>query len=154
AKSLWAEVFSSLGNEIREGTPIIGLEPACVSAFRDELIALHPGDERAEQLSRQMLFLTEFLDRRDVDLSKAAGSALVQIHCHHHAVITTASEQKVLDRLGIEYEILASGCCGMAGAFGFETGKYDVSMTAAERVLLPAVRAAAPDTLVLANGFS
>jgi Fe-S oxidoreductase len=76
------------------------------------------------------------------------------LHCHHHAVIKPKSEQWVLDRLGLAYEFLPSGCCGMAGSFGFEAEKYDVSMTAAERVLLPRIRTAAPDTILLANGFS
>jgi Fe-S oxidoreductase len=79
---------------------------------------------------------------------------VVQFHCHHHAVIKTQSEQDVLDRLGLDYEVLKAGCCGMAGAFGFETQKYDVSIAAAERVLLPRLRAEPAETLVLANGFS
>jgi Fe-S oxidoreductase len=80
--------------------------------------------------------------------------ALVQIHCHQHAVIKTTSEKAVLDRLSLDYQIMNSGCCGMAGAFGFEREKYDVSMTAAERVLLPSVRDAGLETIILANGFS
>jgi hypothetical protein len=74
---------------------------------------------------------------------------LVQIHCHHHAVIGTDCERKVLDRIGLEYEIMKSGCCGMAGSFGFERNKYDVSIAAAERVLLPTIRSAPPDTIIL-----
>jgi hypothetical protein len=76
------------------------------------------------------------------------------MHCHHHAVIKTTAERSVLDRMGLRYDVLPSGCCGMAGSFGFERDKYAVSTAAAERVLLPKVRAASPDTIILANGFS
>jgi Fe-S oxidoreductase len=76
------------------------------------------------------------------------------MHCHQHAVLDTGAERRVLDRLGLDHEMLASGCCGMAGAFGFEAAKYDVSMAAAERVLLPRIREAPEDALVIANGFS
>jgi Fe-S oxidoreductase len=156
AKKRWCEILEALEPEIREGTPIVGLEPACVSAFRDELCALFPGNERAQRLAKQTQFITEFLDRhcQDKRLPRISDAALVQIHCHHHAVITPAAEKNVLERVGLDYEIMASGCCGMAGSFGFEADKYDVSMTAAERVLLPRVRQASADTKILANGFS
>ena len=154
AKALWRETMQTLETEIKAGTPIIGLEPACVSAFRDELIGLFPDNELAQQLSKQTSFFTEFLERHDGDLPAVGGDALVQLHCHHHAVIKPDAEKAVLKRLGVNYEIMASGCCGMAGAFGFEKDKYDVSMKAAERVLLPKVRAAADDMVILADGFS
>jgi Fe-S oxidoreductase len=156
AQRLWRRTMSELRSEIELGTPIVGLEPACVSAFRDELPGLFPQDASAERLSRQTLFFSEFIERNapDAPLPHIARSALVQIHCHHHSVIKPQSEQRVLDRLGLDCEWLPSGCCGMAGSFGFESEKYDVSMTAAERVLLPRLRAAAVDTIVLANGFS
>jgi FAD/FMN-containing dehydrogenase/Fe-S oxidoreductase len=156
AKALWGRVLDSFAPEIRDGTPVVGLEPACVSAFRDELPGLFPGDERAQRLSQQMLFFSEFIDRYcgDKPLAMNRARALVQIHCHQHAVIKTTSEKAVLDRLSLDYQIMNSGCCGMAGAFGFEREKYDVSMTAAERVLLPSVRDAGLETIILANGFS
>ena len=101
-----------------------------------------------------MLF-SEFIDRKapQASLPQIGRSAIVQVHCHHHAVIKTQSELHVLDRLGIDYEVLPTGCCGMAGSFGFERAKYEVSMKAAER-LLARVRAAPADAFVLANGFS
>lgn len=155
AKALWQQIFDALAPELREGTPIIGLEPACVSAFRDELPGLFPGDERARRLADNTSLLTEFLVREETDLiGNTGGRALVQIHCHHHAVLDVEAERQVLDRLGLGYEIMASGCCGMAGSFGLEKAKYAVAMNAAERVLLPAVRSAPDDTIVLANGFS
>ncbi len=78
----------------------------------------------------------------------------MQLHCHHHAIIKPRGETALLDRVGLDYEIMQSGCCGMAGSFGFEADKYDVSMRAAERSLLPTIRSASNETLVLANGFS
>ncbi len=89
-----------------------------------------------------------------LDLPPLRRRALVQGHCHHKAVMGLDGEEAVLARLGLDHEILDSGCCGLAGSFGFEAGKYDVSIAAGERVLLPAVRRAAPDTLIVADGFS
>jgi Fe-S oxidoreductase len=156
AKTLWREVMGVLDREIAAGTPIVGLEPACVSAFRDELTALFPADPRAKQLSKQTVFLTEFLDQNPHGLQglRIDKQALVPIHCHHHAIIKPDAEARVLDKLKLGYEIMQSGCCGMAGSFGFEPDKYEVSMAAAERVLLPKVRGAPLDTLIVANGFS
>jgi Fe-S oxidoreductase len=155
AKRQWRKILDSLRQDIDAGTPVVGLEPACVSAFRDELPSLFPADERARRLSERMFMFTEFLDRHRGDLGKHRNKrkALVQIHCHHHAVIKPDAELHVLDRLGLDYEVMKSGCCGMAGSFGFETGKYPVSIAAAERVLLPKI-ASAPDSIILANGFS
>jgi Fe-S oxidoreductase len=148
--------LAALKPEIENGTPIIGLEPACVSAFRDELPGLFPGHEAAQRLAGQTQFISEFLARRCGDaVPRVSGQALVHLHCHHHAIIKPDAERALLDRMGVDYELLASGCCGMAGAFGFERGdKYDVSIKAGERVLLPAVRAAPTDALIVADGFS
>jgi Fe-S oxidoreductase len=156
AKELWRETLDALLPEIEAGTPVVGLEPACVSAFRDELLGLFHADERARRLAGKTFMLTEFLAKHAPELAgrKLSGRALVQVHCHHHAVIKPDTLRQILDRLGLDYEIMASGCCGMAGSFGFEAKKYDVSMKAAERVLLPKIRAAAPDTLIIASGFS
>lgn len=154
AKALWRETLATLKDEIEAGTPLIGLEPACTSAFRDELIDLFPDDERAQKLGRQTVFFTEFLAQQGAPLPQIGGGALVQLHCHHHAVIKPQAEKNIMKKLGLDFEVMASGCCGMAGAFGFERRKYDVSMTAAERAMLPQVRAAGDDTVILANGFS
>jgi FAD/FMN-containing dehydrogenase/Fe-S oxidoreductase len=155
AKRLWNETLTALEPEIENGTPIVGLEPACVSAFRDELPGLFPGHDAAQRLAGQTLFISEFLDRHHGGrIPHAGGSALVHIHCHHHAIIKPDAERKLLDRMGLDYEMLASGCCGMAGSFGFEAGKYDMSITIGEQVLLPRVRNAQPKTSILADGFS
>ncbi len=155
AKRLWRQIFRTLEQEIAAAVPIVGLEPACVAAFRDELPNLFPDDARAKHLSEQATFFSDFLARHadGLDLS-GGGTGLVQIHCHQHAVMGAEGERKLLDELGLDYTIMPSGCCGMAGAFGFAAETYDVSVAAGERVLLPTVRAAGPGTLVLANGYS
>src|SRR5205823_12521088 len=104
----------------------------------------------------QTFLLSEFLERKAPGYRppRLRRKALVQRHCHHEHVMKFDAENAVLKKLGLDYELLDSGCCGMAGSFGFESGHYDVSVAIGERRLLPAVRAASPDTLVIADGFS
>jgi FAD/FMN-containing dehydrogenase len=149
-------VLDALGDDIRAGTPVVGLEPSCVSVFRDELVNLLPRDEQAHRLRGQTLTLAELLDRSPQRLSglRVAKRAVVHGHCHHKAVMHMDADRRVLEALGVDYRLLDSGCCGMAGAFGFEHEHYDVSIAIGERVLLPAVRDAGVSTLVLADGFS
>ena len=157
AQKLWRQTMTTLSGEIRAGTPIIGLEPACVAAFKDELLNLFPEDDLARRLSDQSVFFSDFASAQSdrIELPKGREDrALVQIHCHHHAVIKPDGERKLLDRIGLSYDVIPSGCCGMAGAFGFSAETYDVAMAVGERVLLPSVRAADPETLILANGYS
>ncbi len=158
AKALWQRNFAVLENEIRDGTPIIGLEPGCVSAFRDELPKLLPGNEQAEKLSSQTRFITEFLEHEDVDLSRAmtasGKNAPVQMHCHEHATLDSGTDTKVLDRAGIPHEILNSWCCGVAGSIRFEKDISEVSQAAGEWMLLPREREESDEAPILANGFS
>ena len=150
-------IMEALRPEIEAGIPIVGLEPSCVAVFRDELPNLFPNDPLARRLSRQSFLLSEFLEQHapDFQLPALRRKALVQGHCHQQAVMGMGAEESILTRLGLEVTVLDSGCCGMAGSFGFEAGDhYAVSVKAGERVLLPAVRAAARDTLILADGFS
>jgi FAD/FMN-containing dehydrogenase/Fe-S oxidoreductase len=154
ATRLWRQVLDALRTTIRAGIPVIGLEPSCVAAFRDELPNLFPDDQDATRLAEQTVTLGEFLDGIDAELPTLHRAAIVQRHCHHQAVMGFDAEQRVLERLGLDVKLLDSGCCGMAGSFGFEREKYEVSMAAGERVLLPAVREAPADTLVLADGYS
>ncbi|MGA7326332.1 MAG: FAD-linked oxidase C-terminal domain-containing protein, partial [Rhodomicrobium sp.] len=150
------DIMNCIGTEVESGTPMVGLEPACVATFRDELPDLFPRDRTAKKLKENTFLFSEFLDRhcKDFALPKSGGKALAQIHCHHYAVLDVEAERKVMNRLGLDYQVLPSGCCGMAGSFGFESEKYDVSMKAGERVLLPRVRAAEPDCQIIADGFS
>ncbi len=156
ARAWLQQILVELREEIRAGIPMVGLEPSCVATFRDELCNLLPHDNDAQRLSRQTLLLSEFIDQKmpDYKLPQLARKAVVQGHCHHKAIMKMTAEEKVLKRLGLDYEVLDSGCCGMAGAFGFEQDHYDVSIACGERVLLPKVREAGADTLVVANGFS
>ncbi|WP_230533100.1 FAD-binding and (Fe-S)-binding domain-containing protein [Microvirga roseola] len=156
AKRLWRKTMRTLHDEIEDGTPIVGLEPACVTAFKDELTGLFPDDERAQRLRAQTSFFSDFLGERvdDLNISKGDRRALVQLHCNHHAVLKAEGERRLMDRTGVDYNLMPSGCCGMAGAFGFASETYDVGLAAGERVLLPMVREADEDVLILANGFS
>ncbi|HEY6822016.1 MAG TPA: FAD-binding and (Fe-S)-binding domain-containing protein [Burkholderiales bacterium] len=156
ARGYLREIMDTLADDIRADTPIVGLEPACVSVFRDELPNLFAGDEQAKRLESQVMLLSEFLERKAkrFPFARLGRKALVHGHCHHQAVLKMDAERSVLKRLGLDYSIPDSGCCGMAGSFGFEAAKYDVSVACAERVLLPAVRQAKSDTLVIADGFS
>jgi Fe-S oxidoreductase len=156
AKAYLQRTLDTLADEIRAGMPIIGLEPACLSVFREELPQLFPLNEQAKRLSKQVFLLSEYLQQQtpEVDFGALSRPALVQAHCHHKAIFKTSAEESVMKRLGLDYTLLDSGCCGMAGSFGFERDKYEVSMKCAERVLLPAVRAADDNTLIIADGFS
>ncbi|HWL28651.1 MAG TPA: FAD-linked oxidase C-terminal domain-containing protein, partial [Burkholderiaceae bacterium] len=150
----WRQILDALADDIRLGTPVVGLEPACVAAFRDELGNLFPADENAMRLAKQTFMLSEFLVKIDYRPPPLHRRAIVHGHCHHKAVMGMAAEKTVLDRLGLDYRLLDSGCCGMAGAFGFDQDKYQVSMAIGEHALLPAVRASADDVLLIADGFS
>jgi FAD/FMN-containing dehydrogenase/Fe-S oxidoreductase len=156
AKALLRDVLDRLRPEIEAGTPIVGLEASCVAVFRDELTNLFPMDEDAKRLSSQTFILSEFLQERapEYRLPLLKRKALVQKHCHHEHVMKFDAENAVLQKIGLDYELLDSGCCGMAGSFGFESSHFDISRAIGERVLLPAVRRADDDVLVIADGFS
>jgi len=154
AKKLLRQTLDGLAPQLDEGLPVIGLEPSCVSVFRDELLGLYPDDARAKQLAASTLTLSEFLLRENVALPTIRKKAIVQSHCHHKAVMRFEAEETVLRKIGLDLRHPDSGCCGMAGAFGFDAHNYDLSMKIGERVILPLVRDADPDTLIIANGFS
>ena len=156
AKTMLTGILGALRPHIRAGVPVVGLEPSCVSVFRDEMVNMLPNDADAKRLRDQTFLITEFLVARAPTFSipSLRGPALVHGHCHEKAMLDFECERTLLDRVGIDYTVLDSGCCGMAGAFGFERSHYDVSIACGERVLLPKVRAASADTLIVANGFS
>jgi len=156
AKDLLLRIMDELRPEIEAATPIVVLEPSCASVFRDELTNLFPKDSRARALSKQAFLLSEFLEQRarDFPLPKLGRRALVHGHCHHKAIMKMTDEEAVLRRLGVDFTAPAPGCCGMAGAFGFEKDKYEVSKAIGELELLPAVRQAPTDWLIVADGFS
>ena len=156
AKQRFERIFDVLREDIGAGTPIIVLEPACASAFKDELLNLLPDRSEAKHLSSQVQYVADFiaanLDRFPAFLK--GGSALVQPHCHHHAVIGFDAEARMLDILGIDVERPAQGCCGMAGAFGMAKETFEVGHAIGERVLLPRVRELPAETAIIADGFS
>ena len=156
ARKLLKQTLTTLKPWIEAGVPIVGLEPSCITVFRDELGMLFPHDEDAKRLAAQAVLLSELIDHDAADrpLPQVGGKAIVHGHCHHKSVLGMEPERRVLDRLGLDHVILDSGCCGMAGSFGFERQHYDVSVAVGELVLLPAVREAAADTLLMADGFS
>jgi Fe-S oxidoreductase len=150
AKKQLRQIMKELQPAIDAGTAIIGLEPSCISVFRDELGNLFPGR------SIPMMTLSEFIQREGdrFKMPRLQRKAIVQGHCHHKAIMKFEPEEFVLRKIGLDFEHLDSGCCGMAGAFGFEEKHYEISMRIGERVLLPRAREAAADTLIIADGFS
>ena len=156
AKSYLRRILQALEAPINAGVPIVVLEPSCAAVFRDELRGLFPGDTLAARLRSQVFLLSEFLERhapeyRPPHLSRAV---LLHGHCHHKALMKWNDEESLLRKMGVDLESLDSGCCGMAGPFGFDKDKYPVSQAVGERVLLPAVRRAPPETLIVSDGFS
>ncbi|MEV4754269.1 FAD-binding and (Fe-S)-binding domain-containing protein [Micromonospora sp. NPDC049559] len=156
AKRVLRRTVATLAPHLRSGGLVLGLEPSCTAVFRSDAPELFPDDEDVRKLRRQTVTLAELLQEHTPDwqppvLSRAA---LVQTHCHQHAILGAEADRALLRRAGVDGEFLDSGCCGLAGNFGFEQGHYEVSEACAERVLLPALRAAEPGTVILADGFS
>jgi FAD/FMN-containing dehydrogenase/Fe-S oxidoreductase len=154
AKKLWRQILDTLRDDIVAGVPLVGVEPSCVSAFRDELVALFPEDADARRLSEQTFILSEFLERQRYQPPKLSANALVQMHCHHVAALGTDAEQALLKRMGVAAEVMDAGCCGLAGSFGFSRDKYEVSVRVGERKMAPLIRAADADTAIVTDGFS
>ena len=156
AKRMLHDILAALRPAIRAGIPVVGLEPSCVSVFRDELTNLIHGDEDAERLKTQTFMLSEFLEQEAPSYKPPVlhRKAVVHGHCHHKSALNFEQEKSLLHRMGLDCDVLDSGCCGMAGAFGYEKDHYDVSIKCGERVLLPAVRHAEPSSLIITDGFS
>ncbi len=157
ARRYLERVMTRLAPQIDAGTPIVVLEPSCASVFRDELRNLFPADARAIRLREQVFLLSEFLARRAPGYAPPqtpGRKLLVHGHCHHKSLMTMNDELALLRATGSEIEYLDSGCCGMAGPFGFEKEKYEISQNLGERVLLPAVRRAEAATVIVTDGFS
>jgi Fe-S oxidoreductase len=156
AKRYLEDTLEIFEQTIDAGTAIVVLEPSCASVFRDELRNLFPNHPRAARLRSQTFLLSEFLEHH------AAGyeppplprKVLLHGHCHQKALMKMTHAESLLRKMGAELQSLDSGCCGMAGPFGFERDKYSIAQAAGERVLLPAIRQASPDTLIVSDGFS
>ena len=156
AKKYLLRVLDALAPQLQAGTPVVVLEPSCASVFRDELTNLLPADPRSAKLRDSTFLLCEFLVRFAPEYVPPLiqSSLVVHGHCHHRAGPGMADEMKLLTATGAQVRLLDSGCCGMAGPFGFEKNKFEVSQKLAERVLLPAVRQAAGKAIVVTDGFS
>jgi Fe-S oxidoreductase len=143
-----------LRDEIRQGTPVVGMEPSCLAVFKDELTGMLPHDDDAQRLAKNAMHFAEFFEQYEIPVPELDRQALVWGHCHHKATGGMDPEHELLKRMGVEVNPVSGGCCGLAGSWGFEQGHHDVSMQCGELALLPAVRKADQDTLVIANGFS
>jgi FAD/FMN-containing dehydrogenase/Fe-S oxidoreductase len=157
ARRLLRRILDELKEEIRNGIPVVGLEPSCVAVFRDELTNLFPDDEDAWRLKKQTFTLAEFLSKKapEFRVPGLRNEVMVHGHCHQKAIMKMDAEKELFKKMKLDFKIVDSGCCGMAGSFGYEKGKhYEVSVQAGELVLLPEVRGAGRDTIVVADGFS
>jgi Fe-S oxidoreductase len=147
-------VLDVLRDDIRAGTPIVGMEPSCLAVFKDELRNLLPHDDDADRLTRNVHHFAEFFAAHGIAPPRLNGTALLWTHCHQRATGGPTPEQQLLEQMGLTVHQVTGGCCGLAGSWGFEKGKYGISMDCGEQALLPAVRDADPTTVVVADGFS
>jgi Fe-S oxidoreductase len=156
ARHYLERVLDAIDGELRAGVPVVVLEPACLSVFKHEMPMMLPHHEQARRLEQQSFLLGDFLLQRapHLALHPLRRKALVHLHCHHKSVLGTEATHEWLRKMELDVHEPDTGCCGMAGSFGFEAGKYEVSMKCGERALLPAVRACAPQDLVIAGGYS
>jgi Fe-S oxidoreductase len=163
AERVLRRTIKALKPDLRAGVPVVVLEPSCAAVFRADAPELLGSDD-ARLLAGQTKTLAELLVEagwRPAGLLEALGRpgsdsvhAIAQVHCHQHAIMGFDPDTEILRRCGVDAEVLDTGCCGLAGNFGFERGHYDVSVACAERGLWPAAREAGPETVVLADGFS
>jgi Fe-S oxidoreductase len=157
ARRILRRSVSALAPSADEGIPIVGLEPSCTAVFRGDaahLLADEADHRRAVAVADATRTLAELLTERKAELPDLTGvRAIAQPHCHHHAVMGWSADRALLRRAGATVDAVG-GCCGLAGNFGVERGHYDVSVAVAETSLLPAVRDAGDDAVVLADGFS
>src|SRR5579864_2677174 len=156
AKSYLRRNLTALAPYISADTPIVVLEPSCCSVFRDEMRNLFPESVEEKKLAENTFTLSEFLEKKvpGYQPPQVHRQAIVQGHCHHKAIMRFKEEKSLMEKMGLEQEILESGCCGMAGSFGYERDKYEVSVACGERKLLPEVRKAGLSTIIVADGFS
>jgi Fe-S oxidoreductase len=165
ARSWLLDLIEKLRPAIRAGIPIVVLEPSCWAVFKDELTNILPNDEDAQRLQKIVYTLSDFLDKRAAHyrIPRLDRSALLHGHCHQKSLDRLNDkvygelfgEKDLLKKMNVEFKTPTTGCCGMAGAFGFERGDhYDVSVACAERMLIPEVNKAPPEMLIIADGFS
>ncbi|MEW5986779.1 MAG: FAD-linked oxidase C-terminal domain-containing protein [Chloroflexota bacterium] len=161
ARAAAQETIALLFPFAEQGIPIVGLEPSCLLTLRDEYLYLLPDDSRVHKVAEQALTFEEFMagladdGRLHLEFKGEPRHLLLHGHCHQKSLVGTVPSQRTLTLPpGYTVEEVDSGCCGMAGSFGYEAEHYDLSLKMGERRLLPAVRQAAPDTLIVAAGVS
>lgn len=157
ARELLTTILDDLGDDIAAGVPLVGLEPGCLSVFKDELLKQFPGHALAAQLSAQTFLFSDFVARQPFDWPTLAADVIVHGHCHQKALFGMQGDTALLNKLGVKWTLLDTGCCGMAGSFGFNEEHHALSERIGEDTLFPAVRAATAanaETIVLTNGFS
>jgi Fe-S oxidoreductase len=133
---------------------LVGLEPGCMSVFKDELLKMFPDDPRAKVLSDNAFLLGDFLSISGYRPPKFDAEVIVHAHCHQKSMFGVTGEKALLGAMGVNATWLDSGCCGMAGSFGFDPRHEELSANVGELVLLPAVRKAPKQAFILTNGFS
>jgi Fe-S oxidoreductase len=155
AKRHLIAILDQLRPLVRQGVPVVGLEPSCLSVLKDEMQQMLGQDIDAMRLGKQSFALETFLNNKAAYRPPSLDRyAIVHEHCHKKSLLDPLAEEHIFDKMHLAHEKLNSGCCGMAGAFGFEGNHYEMSIACGERVLLPNVRDAAPQTIVVADGFS
>ncbi|REG50853.1 FAD/FMN-containing dehydrogenase [Paraburkholderia sp. BL6669N2] len=154
ARELLTRILDDLADDIAAGVPLVGLEPGCLSVFKDELLKQLPDHALAKKLSAQTFLFSDFVARQPFDWPTLAADVIVHGHCHQKALFGMQGDTALLNKLGVKWKLLDTGCCGMAGSFGFNAEHHALSTKIGEDALFPAVRAAAAETIVLTNGFS
>ena len=159
AKRVLRRTIEAVAPHVQAGGLVMGLEPSCTAVFRSDAPELFPTNQDVRRIRDHTVTLAELLvnhtDGWDPPrVAQEHSKAVAQVHCHQHSVMGWDADQELLRRAGVDAEHLDSGCCGLAGNFGFTAGHRKVSEACAEQVLLPRVREAEPDTVVLADGFS
>ncbi|MDP9127899.1 MAG: FAD-binding oxidoreductase [Pseudomonadota bacterium] len=154
AKEFLARGLEVLSPLMDDRTWLVGVEASCLSVFRDELRNLFPDDDRAARLAERSITLSAFLNKFGHGAITLGSDIAIHAHCHHKAVLGVADEVALLRKSGRKVDVLDSGCCGMAGAFGYEREKYKVSQAIAEQGLLPCLAAVPQATTLAVDGFS
>jgi Fe-S oxidoreductase len=154
ARELLTNILDDLADDIAEGVPLVGLEPGCLSVFKDELLKQLPDHALAGKLSAQTFLFSDFVARQPFDWPTLDANVVVHGHCHQKALFGMQGDTALLQKLGVTWKLLDTGCCGMAGSFGFNAEHHALSEKIGEDTLFPAVRSASAETIVLTNGFS
>ncbi|MEM5292120.1 FAD-binding and (Fe-S)-binding domain-containing protein [Paraburkholderia sabiae] len=154
ARGLLKTAVGELAEDILHGVPVVGLEPGCLSVFKDELLKQLPDEPMAKKLSAQTFLFSDFLALTEFKWPRLDADVIVHGHCHQKSIFGMKGEAALLDKLGVRWKLLDTGCCGMAGAFGFDSKHYELSILIGEEKLLPIVREVPDSTIVVSNGFS